>query len=96
MATLMQPTTGYDVGVERNEGRHADEPGNRVDKSLRPGAGLGDLAAASFSNDVPGLVLSASVTAPDMVTVTLTNETTSDVDLDQGTVFTKVTKASVS
>jgi hypothetical protein len=31
-----------------------------------------------------------------MVTVTLTNETTSDVDLDQGTVFTKVTKASVS
>jgi Pectate lyase superfamily protein len=60
------------------------------------GAELGDLADASFSLDVEDLVVSASVTAPDTVTVTLTNDTTSDVDLNQGTVFTKVTKASVT
>jgi hypothetical protein len=39
MAILMQPTTGYDVGVERNEGRHADEPGNRVESLCGPARG---------------------------------------------------------
>jgi hypothetical protein len=58
------------------------------------GAALGDLVAASFNNNVHDLPVSACVTAPNTVTVTLINDTTSDVDLNQGTLFTKVTKAS--
>jgi hypothetical protein len=56
------------------------------------GAALGDLAAASFSLDVQDLVLAAAVTAPNTVTVTLTNNTASGISLNQGTLFVKVIK----
>jgi hypothetical protein len=56
------------------------------------GAALGDLASASFSLDVQDLVLAAAVTAANTVTVTLTNNTASGINLNQGTLFVRVTK----
>jgi hypothetical protein len=56
------------------------------------GAALGDLASAGFSLDIQDLVLAAAVTAADTVTVTLTNNTASAINLNQGTLFVKVTK----
>ena len=61
-----------------------------------PGALLGDLAAASFSLDVQGLVLSSAVTATDIVRATLSNTTASVVTLNQGTLFIKVTKKAIT
>jgi ABC-type uncharacterized transport system YnjBCD substrate-binding protein len=50
------------------------------------GAVLGDFAIASFSLDVSDLALSASVTAANTVTCTLSNNTGGAVDLGSGTV----------
>lgn len=53
-----------------------------------PGATLGDIAVASFSvaGGVPaGAILSAAVTAADVVTVTLFNKTGGALDLASGT-----------
>jgi hypothetical protein len=74
------------------------DPGNIGARSLVSidvtvtGAALGDLASASFGLDVQDLVLAAAVTAANTVTVTLTNNTASGVNLNQGTLFVKVTK----
>ena len=60
------------------------------------GATLGDLASASFSLDLNSLVLSAAVNATDHVTVILSNNTSSTVNLTQGTLFIKVTKRAIT
>lgn len=60
------------------------------------GAVLGDVASASFSLDVQNLVLAAAVTATNTVTVTLQNHTTGAVNLNQGTLFIRVTKKAVA
>jgi spore coat protein U-like protein len=60
------------------------------------GATLGDLASASFSIDLNNLVLSAAVNAADHVTVTLSNNTPSTVNLAQGTLFIRVTKRAIT
>jgi hypothetical protein len=56
------------------------------------GVVLGDLVTASISVDVQDLVLSAAVTAADIVTATLSNNTAGAVDLGPGTLFIKVGK----
>jgi hypothetical protein len=49
------------------------------------GAAIGDMVLASFSLDLLGLSLSASVTAANTVTVVLSNGTVGAVDLASGT-----------
>jgi len=54
------------------------------------GAQLGDFAMASLSVDLQGLIMTAQVTAADTVTVALTNETGSTIDLASGTLYVMV------
>ncbi len=54
------------------------------------GAVLGDYAIASFSLDVADLVLDAQVTAADIVTCVLANNTGGAIDLASGTVYVRV------
>ena len=56
------------------------------------GAALGDFAVASFSIDIAGLVLTATVTAADTVTCALTNSSAGAIDLAAGTVYALVIK----
>lgn len=56
------------------------------------GAEMGFLATASFSLDLQGLTISAYVNATNSVTVVLTNNTGSPVDLGSGTVRVLVTE----
>ena len=57
------------------------------------GAALGDFAVATMSIDVTDLVITASVTAANTVTVILSNETGGAIDLGSGTLTVKVFKA---
>ena len=57
------------------------------------GAALGDFAVATMSIDVTDLVITASVTAANTVTVILSNETGGAIDLGSGTLSVKVFKA---
>jgi len=57
------------------------------------GAALGDYAVATMSIDVTDLVITASVTAADVATVILSNETGGAIDLGSGTLTVKVFKA---
>jgi hypothetical protein len=57
------------------------------------GALVGDFAVASYATLLPGLTISARVTATDTVTVTLTNVTGSSISAGSGvTIRTLVTK----
>lgn len=56
------------------------------------GAELGDYAVASFSLDVTDLVLDAQVTAANVVTCVLANNTGGAVDLAEGTVYVRLIK----
>jgi hypothetical protein len=56
------------------------------------GAALGDIAEASFSLDIVDLNISAAVTATDIVTVVLANNTAGAINLGSGTVKVRVTK----
>ena len=56
------------------------------------GALPGDLAFVSLDVDVQDVVLSAVVTAPDTVTVTLLNNTVGVVNLASATLFARVSK----
>jgi hypothetical protein len=49
------------------------------------GAALGNYAIATFSLDLQGMVINASVSAPDTVTVTIRNNTGGAIDLASGT-----------
>lgn len=55
-------------------------------------AELGDFAIASFSLDVADLVLNAQVTAGDVVTCVLANNTGAGIDLGSGTIRVRVFK----
>lgn len=57
------------------------------------GAALGDFVEASFSLDLQGLTLTASVTAANQVTVVLSNNTAGAIDLGSGTLRVRVQKA---
>lgn len=54
------------------------------------GAKLGNPAAASFSLDLQGLVLSAYVSSANTVTIVLSNLTGGAVDLASGTLYVRV------
>jgi len=54
------------------------------------GAALGDFAVASMSIDVTDLIITASVTAADTVTVMLSNNTGGSIDLGSGTLYVRV------
>jgi len=53
------------------------------------GAALGDFAVASMSIDVTDLIITASVTAANVVTVILSNNTGGAIDLGSGTLFAR-------
>jgi|TARA_R110000751_G_scaffold163272_2_gene269586 hypothetical protein len=53
------------------------------------GAALGDFAVASMSIDVTDLIITASVTAANVVTVMLSNNTGGAIDLGSGTLFVR-------
>lgn len=55
------------------------------------GAVLGNFSQASFSLDLQGLSLSSYVSSADVVTVVLTNNTGSTINLGSGTLRIKVT-----
>jgi hypothetical protein len=57
-----------------------------------PNAALGDFASATFSNDLQGLVLTAYVSAPGVVTEVFRNGTAGAVDLGSGTLAARVSK----
>lgn len=57
------------------------------------GAVLGDLAIASFSLDLQGILVTAYVSAADVVSVRFQNETGGVLDLAAGTLTVKVIKA---
>lgn len=54
------------------------------------GAALGDIATASFSNDLQGILMTAYVSATNTVSVRLQNETTGTIDLASGTLRARV------
>lgn len=56
------------------------------------GAEIGDFALASFTNSTQGIILHASVTSTNTVTVRLQNETGSTLDLASGTLAVLVIK----
>lgn len=58
-----------------------------------PGAALGDFVHASFSLSLGGLMLSAYVSAANIVTVSLFNPTTAAIDLSSGTLKVLVLKS---
>lgn len=60
------------------------------------GAALGDFAVASLEVDVVDLVVSASVTAADTVTVVLFNNTAGAIDLASTTVRVRVFPATLA
>ena len=78
--------------VGKAEGSATWDPGSIANGSFEAkditvtGAALGDYAIASFSLDVTDLQMSANVTAANTVTVVLTNNTGSAVNLASGTV----------
>lgn len=57
------------------------------------GAAVGDVAIASFSNDLQGIMLTAYVSATNTVSVRFQNETTGAIDLASGTIRATVFKA---
>lgn len=57
-----------------------------------PGAALGDFCIASLDLDVTDLVINASVTAADVVTVVVNNNTGGAVDLSSGNLRVAVFK----
>ena len=54
------------------------------------GAALGDFCLVGFSLDVQDLVLDAQVTSTDTVTVVLSNNTGTAVNLGSGTIYVRV------
>lgn len=56
------------------------------------GAAMGDFALASFSVTTGSLLISASVTAANTVTVVITNPTAGNIDIAVGTVYARVIK----
>ena len=57
------------------------------------GAALGDFAFASFSNALQGIILSAWVSATDVVSVRFQNESGGTLDLASGTLRARIMKA---
>ena len=53
---------------------------------------MGDYAIASFSLDLTDLVLDAQVTASNVVTCVLANNTGGAVDLGEGTIYVRLIK----
>lgn len=74
------------------------DPGSIANGAKEPkdvtvtGAALGDYAQASFSLDVADLQLDAQVTAANVVTCVLSNNTGGAVDLGEGTVYVRLIK----
>ena len=86
-------------GVRELRAEAAWDPGNTMaggSVSLNvsvPGARPGDFCQAAYSLATSGMAFVAQVGASDVVTVTAWNHTTTDIDLNAGTVRVRVTKA---
>ena len=89
MRRIANAISGTEQSATWDPGSIANGAEASVDVSL-VGAELGDIAVASFSLDVQDLVISAAVTAQNVVTVTLANNTGGAIDLASGTVKVKL------
>ena len=85
----MSRMSGLRAEVTNDFASIADQAEGALDVTV-PGAKLGDFAFASLGVDVTDLVVSATVTAADTVTVVLGNLTAGAVDLASTTVRVKV------
>lgn len=85
-----QSVTKFAVASETKDWGSIADGDAAAEEVTVTGAQLGDFAMASMSIDVTDLVLSASVTAADTVTVVAANNTGGAVDLASGTLYVMV------
>ena len=83
----------YLQGSETKDWGSVSDGDEAAEEVTVTGAALGDFAVATMSIDVTDLVITASVTAANTVTVILSNETGGAIDLGSGTLTVKVFKA---
>ena len=81
--------TAYNGSATWNPGAIADQAFESVDVTVT-GAALGDFVLVSFSLDILDLVLTANVTATNIVTATLSNQTGAGVNLASGTLYVRI------
>lgn len=94
------PTSDLDGNVVGLDliGSAVYDPGNLIDGAgvtttiAVAGCALGDMAICSFSLDQQGIIFSAYVSAANVVSVRLQNETGGAIDLSSGTLSVKVIK----
>lgn len=85
----MSRLSGYKAEATWNPGSIADGNEEAVEVTV-PGAQLGDFAFCSHGADVLDLVLNASVTAANTVTVVAANNTGGNIDVASATLRVKV------
>ncbi len=73
-----------------NPGNIADNAQEQTTVAVTGAVLAGSVATAGFSLDTQGIVLSAVVSAPDVVTVTFRNDTGAPIDLGSGTLTAAV------
>lgn len=87
-AAVARPLSGSET---KDWGSLVDGAGASEDVTVQ-GAALGDFCVASMSVDVVDIVVTCNVTAANVATVRLQNETTGTVDLASGTLRVRVSK----
>lgn len=83
---------GFEGSATFDPSNLADGSGETTTVSV-PGAALGDFAQAAFSLPLQGILLTAWVSATDVVSVRFQNESGSPIDLSSGTLRVRITKA---
>jgi hypothetical protein len=91
-AAAARPLSGSET---KDWGSLVDGAGASEDVTVY-GAALGDFCVASMSVDVVDIVVTCNVTAANVATVRLQNETTGTVDLASGTLRVQVIKVSAT
>jgi hypothetical protein len=82
--------SSYMAGSETKDWGSIADGDEAAEEVTVTGAALGDFAVASMSIDVTDLIITASVTAADTVTVMLSNNTGGSIDLGSGTLYVRV------
>lgn len=90
-AAVLMPKFDLYAAETENPINLVDGAGETLTLSV-PGAAMGDFAVCSFSLDLQGILAYAYVSAPDVVSVRLQNETGGTIDLASGTMAAGVYK----